>query len=80
MTDGDRIAELESEVARLRHIEALNHLLEGEVAEVRSRLAKALMTIGTLRDQRDEMTTDMSLMEDHIDELSGRPGLSDYER
>lgn len=75
----DTITALQAEVARLRNIEALRDLAEDEAVKLRARLTVCLLEKAHLSDQLDEMSTDMSLMENQIRELSGRePGGQDF--
>lgn len=72
-------AELRAEVERLRNIEALRDILQGDYDRVKQRLNAALEKIADLKDSLDGMTTDMSLMEETIRYLSGNdPEASDF--
>lgn len=75
----ETITDLQAEVARLRSIEALRDLAEDEARKLRSRLATCVLEKARLLDQLNEMSTDMSLMENEIRDLSGRePGGQDF--
>lgn len=64
---------IEDELVRLRKIEVRYNILVGEMAELRDKLNTERLRAANLKDSLDGMSTDMSLMEDQIRELSGRP-------
>lgn len=76
----EEVIRLQAEVARLRHQEALKDIAEGDVRTLKDNLNNERLKVARLRDSLDGMSTDMSLMEDRIAELSGRRGMTpDYE-
>ena len=65
----DRITELEAEVSRLRNVEALKDISDGTIIELRALLNEERLKVAGLKDQIDEMITDMSLMESEVRRL-----------
>lgn len=70
---------LRVEVERLRNIEALRDILQGEVDDLHVELNAKRVEVADLKSAIEGMVTDMSLMEETIRELSGRePGGDDF--
>lgn len=68
----EEVARLQTEVERLRNIEAMRDLIQGELDGLREKLNQERLSTARLKDAIDGLSLDMSLMEDRISELSGR--------